>query len=66
MLSLRPFLPESWTNNEARMIKADVPEQFRQAKTKPKLAIEEIDRIAAAGVRFGCILADAGLPFRKV
>jgi SRSO17 transposase len=60
MLSLRLFLPESWTSDEARMIKAGVPEQFRQAKTKPELAIEEIDRIAAAGVRFGCVLADAG------
>ncbi|MBB3862966.1 SRSO17 transposase [Novosphingobium hassiacum] len=69
MLSLRLFLPESWTSNEARMIKAGVPEQFRQARTKPELAIAEIDRIAAAGVRFGCVLADAGYglsaPFRK-
>jgi SRSO17 transposase len=69
MLSLRLFLPESWTSNEARMIKAGVPEQFRQARTKPELAVEEIDRIAAAGVRFGCVLADAGYglsaPFRK-
>lgn len=69
MLSLRLFLPESWTSNEARMIKAGVPVQFRQARTKPELAIEEIDRIAAAGVRFGCVLADAGYglsaPFRQ-
>lgn len=69
MLSLRLFLPESWTSDEARMIKAGVPEQFRQARTKPELAIEEIDRIAAAGVRFGCVLADAGYglsaPFRQ-
>ena len=60
MLSLRLFLPESWTSDEARMIKAGVPEEYRQARTKPELAIEEIDRIAAAGVRFGCVLADAG------
>ncbi len=69
MLSLRLFLPKSWTSNQARMIKAGVPEQFRQAMTKPELAIEEIDRIAAAGVRFGCVLADAGYglsaPFRQ-
>jgi hypothetical protein len=42
------------------MTKAGVPESFRQPKTKPEIAIEEIDRIAAAGVRFGCVLADAG------
>jgi SRSO17 transposase len=69
MLSLRLFLPESWTSDEARMIKAGVPEQFRQPRTKPELAIEEIDRVAAAGVRFGCVLADAGYglsaPFRQ-
>lgn len=69
MLSLRLFLPESWTSNEARMIKAGVPEQFWQPRTKPELAIEEIDRVAAAGVRFGCVLADAGYglsaPFRQ-
>jgi SRSO17 transposase len=60
MLSMRLFLPESWTSDEARMIKAGVPEQFRQSRTKPELAIEEIDRVVAAGVRFGCVLADAG------
>lgn len=60
MLSLRLFLPDSWIGNEERLAKAGVPEEFRQAKTKPAIAIEEIDRIAAAGVRFGCVLADAG------
>jgi SRSO17 transposase len=68
MLSLRLFLPDSWTGNEERMAKAGVPEEFRQTKTKPAIAIEEIDRIAA-GVRFGCVLADAGYglsaPFRQ-
>lgn len=60
MLSLRLFLPESWTSDDARMAKAGVPQDHRQATTKPEIAIEEIDRIIAAGVRFGCVLADAG------
>jgi SRSO17 transposase len=60
MLSLRLFLPDSWIGNEERLAKAGVPEEFRQTKTKPAIAIDEIDRIAAAGVRFGCVLADAG------
>jgi SRSO17 transposase len=38
-------------------------------RTKPEIAIEEIDRIKGAGVRFGCVLADAGYglsaPFRQ-
>jgi hypothetical protein len=60
MLSLRLFLPESWTGDTARMIKAGVPEEMRQPRTKPEIAIEEIDQVIAAGVRFGCVLADAG------
>jgi SRSO17 transposase len=39
------------------------------ARTKPKVALAEIDRVIAAGVRFGCVLADAGYglsaPFRQ-
>lgn len=38
-------------------------------RTKPEIAIEEIDRVIAAGVHFGCVLADAGYglsaPFRQ-
>lgn len=60
MLSLRLFLPESWTSDAARMVKAGVPDSFQSYLTKPELAIEEIDRVIAAGVRFGCVLADAG------
>lgn len=30
------------------------------ARTKPELALAEIDRVIAAGVRFSCVLADAG------
>src|SRR5262249_26468289 len=41
----------------------------RTARTKPEIALGEIDRMIAAGVRFGCVLADAGYgmsaPFRQ-
>lgn len=60
MLSLRLFMPESWTDDPARMDKAGVPEGFQSYRTKPEIAVEEIDRAIAAGVRFGCVLADAG------
>lgn len=69
MLSLRLFLPESWTSDVARMDKASVPVPLREYRTKPEIAIEEIDRVIAAGVRCGCVLADAGYglsaPFRQ-
>lgn len=69
MLGLRLFLPEGWTSDPARMARAGVPEAFRMAKTKPEIAIEEIDRIRGVGVRFGGVLADTGYglsaPFRQ-
>ena len=60
MLALRLFLPESWTSNQARLKRAGVPAEYRMARTKPEMALAEIDRVIAAGVRFGCVLADAG------
>jgi len=69
MVALRLFLPESWTSDPARLKRADVPVQDRAARTKPEIALAEIDRVIAAGVRFGCVLADAGYglsaPFRQ-
>jgi SRSO17 transposase len=69
MLTLRLFLPESWTSDRARLKRAGVPAEYRTARTKPELALVEIDRTIAAGVRFGCVLTDAGYgisaPFRQ-
>src|SRR5215470_9786089 len=69
MLTLRLFLPESWTSNRARLKRAGVPAEYRTARTKPEIALAEIDRAIAAGVRFGCVVADAGYglsaPFRQ-
>jgi SRSO17 transposase len=69
MVTLRLFLPESWVSNRARLERAGVPGDYRTPRTKPKIALAEIDRVMAAGVRFGCILADAGYglsaPFRQ-
>src|SRR5947199_4498511 len=68
MLALRLFLPDSWTNDRVRLRRASVPVEYRMARTKPEIALAEIDRVIAAGVRFGCVLADAGYglsaPFR--
>ena len=68
MVALRLFLPESWTNDRGRLKRAGVPLECRTARTKPEIALAEIDRVIAVGVRFGCVLADAGYglsaPFR--
>src|SRR6195256_6478570 len=69
MLALRLFLPESWTSKRARLERAGVPSEYRTTRTKPEIALTEIDRVIAAGVCFGCVLADAGYgmsaPFRQ-
>jgi SRSO17 transposase len=54
MIALRLFVPESWTSDPARMKRAGVPVEHRVARTKPEIALAEIDRVIAAGVRFGC------------
>ena len=69
MVALRLFLPESWTSDRVRLKRAGVPTEYQTARTKPEMALAEVDRILATGVRFGCVLADAGYgmsaPFRQ-
>jgi SRSO17 transposase len=60
MLALRLFLPENWTSDPLRLKQAGVPKAYRKPRTKAEIALEELDRIIAAGVRFGCVLTDAG------
>ena len=60
MVGLRLFLPESWTSDPRRMAQARVPEDRRIARSKPEIAIEEIKRVIASVVRFGCVLTDSG------
>jgi SRSO17 transposase len=69
MVALRLFLPESWTSDRLRLKRTGVPTEHQTARTKPEIALAEIDCVMAAGVRFGCVLADAGYglsaPFRQ-
>nr|CAI0341622.1 transposase [Rhizobiaceae bacterium] len=69
MVGLRLFLPESWTSDPARLTRAGVPDDHGGYRTKPEIALAEIDRARTAGLRFGCVLADAGYglsaPFRQ-
>lgn len=64
-VALRLLLPEGWTVgtarlDTARLDTAGVPPERRILRSKPEMALEEIDRILAAGVRFGRVPADAG------
>jgi SRSO17 transposase len=69
MVGLRLFLPDSWTCDPARLKQAGVPAAHRAPRSKPEIALAEIDRTIATGVRFGSVLADAGYglsaPFRQ-
>jgi SRSO17 transposase len=68
MVGLQLFLPESWASDPVRMERARIPADRQAFRSKPEIAIAEVDRIRASGVRFRCVLADAGYglsaPFR--
>ena len=59
-VALRLFLPETWTGDPARLDRAGVPAEHRTFRTKPDLALAELDRLIAERLRFGIVLADAG------
>ena len=42
-VALRLFLPDSWTSDEARLDKAGVPEAWCLPRTKPEMALAEVD-----------------------
>jgi SRSO17 transposase len=57
-VGLRLFLPECWSADPARCRRAGVPEAIGH-RPKWRIALDEIDRVIAAGASFGCVLADA-------
>src|SRR4051812_5332800 len=59
-LGLRLFLPEAWADDPDRCAAAGVPEEHRRALAEAEIAPAEVDRVTAAGARFGRVLADAG------
>ena len=59
-VALRLFLPREWVADPARLERAGVPEAHRAPRAKGEVALAEIDRLTALGLRFGCVLADAG------
>ena len=59
-VALRLFLPDEWVEDAARCARAGVPDAAILPRSKGEIALAELDRVRAAGVRFGCVLADAG------
>jgi SRSO17 transposase len=59
-LGLRLFLPAEWAADAGRCARAGVPDECRRAEPKTDIALGEVDRIIAAGARFGRVVADAG------
>jgi SRSO17 transposase len=59
-VGLRLFLPDEWVADPDRCARAGVPEERRRPLAKTDLALEEVDRVIAAGVRFGRVVTDAG------
>ena len=59
-VGLRLFLPDEWVGDAGRCAMAGVPAAEVTARSKGEIALAELDRVRAAGVRFGTVLADAG------
>jgi SRSO17 transposase len=59
-VGLRLFLPEEWVGDQERCFQAGVPEAAMVPRSKGEIALDELDRLMASGVRFGTVLADAG------
>ncbi len=58
-VGLRLFLPDDWAADPQRCAHAGVPEADMVVRAKGEIALAELDRVRTAGVRFGCVLADA-------
>jgi SRSO17 transposase len=58
-VAYRLYLPEAWAFDGARRRKAGVPEQIT-FKTKPEIALEQIEAACATGLPRGPVLMDAG------
>jgi SRSO17 transposase len=58
-VAYRLYLPEDWAADSERRRKVGVPEEIT-FKTKPQIALEQIEAACAAGLPRGVVLMDAG------
>jgi len=59
-LAMRLFLPDVWIQDKKRLDQAGVPAEFRQAKTKPQIALELLDCVRQEGLPGRIVVTDAG------
>lgn len=52
IVGTRLFLPESWTENTARMQKAGVPPEAQAFATKPEIALQMLTALCAQGIKW--------------
>ena len=68
LLDAELFLPESWARDEPRRREAGIPEQLTH-RSKPRIALEQLDRALSNGVRFDFLTFDEAYgrsnPFRR-
>jgi SRSO17 transposase len=58
-VALRLYMPQEWIDDRVRRKRSGVPTEIA-FRTKPQIALAEIDRLVAQGARFGDVSADAG------
>jgi SRSO17 transposase len=58
-VAYRLYLPQSWIEDRKRRKKTGVPDSI-QFKTKPEIALDQIQRARERGIPQGVVLADAG------
>lgn len=58
LINTRLYLPECWTEDDARCEKAGIPEEARDPKTKQQFALDMLTADIVNGVRFGWVGGD--------
>jgi len=58
LINCRLFMPECWSKDTARCVKAGIPDDKRRHKTKLELALEMVKADIKSGVRFGWVGGD--------
>lgn len=59
VVGLKRYLPKDWAADAERRRRCGVPEDVT-LRERPAIALAEVDRLRALGIRFGCVCAGGG------